>query len=203
MGLVASLNRPGGNVTGATILSRVLVGKQLEILHEFVPSAAVVEFLVNPNDANAQSGIKDAIQGAETLRQTLAIVRASTAEEIETAFIALSKQHVQALVVDGDPFILSQRARIVSLAQQHYVPTVYAFREYVSAGGLVSYSPSLVDTYRQAGRYSGRVLNGELPANLPVVQPTSFEFVLNLKTAKALGLNVPPTLLARADEVIE
>ncbi len=202
LGLVASLNRPGGNVTGATILSRVLVGKQLQILHELVPGAAVVGFLVNPKDANAQSAIKDAIQGAET-RQMPIIVEASTAEEIETAFAALSRQHVEALVVDGDPFILSRRERVVSLAQQHSIPTIYAFREYAAAGGLVSYSPSLADAYHQAGKYAGRILNGELPTNLPVVQPTKFELVVNSRAAKALGLQVPPTLLAIADEVIE
>jgi putative ABC transport system substrate-binding protein len=203
LGLVASLNRPGGNVTGATILSRVLVGKQFEILHELVPSAAVVGFLVNPKDANAQSAIKDAIQGAETLRQKPIIVKASTAEEIEAAFNTLSEQHVKALVVDGDAFILSRRERVVSLAQQHSIPAIYAFREYVAAGGLVSYSPSLVDAYHQAGMYVGRILNGEMPISLPVVQPIKFDFAINVKTAKALGLSVPMTLRVAADEVIE
>ena len=179
LGLVASLNRPGGNVTGATMLSRVLVGKQFEILHELVPSAAAVGFLVNPKDANAQSTIKDAIQGAETLRQKPIIVKASTAEEIEAAFNTLSEQHVEALVVDGDAFILSQRERVVSLARQHSIPAIYAFREYVAAGGLVSYSPSLVEAYRRR-MYTSRSLNGEMPTNLPVVQPTKFDFAINL-----------------------
>jgi putative tryptophan/tyrosine transport system substrate-binding protein len=176
LGLVTSLNRPGGNVTGATILSRELVPKQLEILHELVPSAAVVGLLVNPKDANAQSAINDAIQGAEALRQKPIIVKASTAEEIEAAFNSLPEQHVEALVVDGDAFILSRRERVVSLAQQHSIPAIYAYREYVAAGGLVSYSPSLAGVYHQAGMYVGRILNGEMPANLPVVQPTKFDF---------------------------
>jgi putative ABC transport system substrate-binding protein len=200
LGLVASLNRPGGNVTGATILARVLVGKQLEILHELVPRAAVVGFLVNPKDTQS---IKAATQGAESLRQKLVIAKASTVEEIEAAFNMLSTQQVGALVVDGDPFILSRRERVASLAQQHSIPAIYAFREYVTAGGLVSYSPSLVDSYHQAGLYVGRILNGEMPANLPVVQPTKFDFAINLKTARALGLTVPPKLLFTADEVIE
>jgi putative ABC transport system substrate-binding protein len=203
LGLVASFNRPEGNVTGATILLRELVGKQFEILHELVPGAAVVGFLVNPKDANAQSTIKDAIQSGEALRQKTIIVKASTAEEIEAAFNTLSEQHVQALVVDGDAFILSRRERVVSLAQQHSIPAIYAPREFVAAGGLVSYAPSLVDAYHQAGMYVGRILNGEIPTNLPVVQPTKFELVINLKTARALGVTVPQTLQVAADEVIE
>jgi putative ABC transport system substrate-binding protein len=203
LGLVASFNRPQGNVTGATFLSHELVGKQFEILHEMVPSAAVVGFLVNPKDANAQSTIKDAIQGAEALRQKPIIVKASTAEEIEVAFNTFSEQHVEALVVDVDAFILSRRERLVSLARQHSIPAMYSVREFVAAGGLVSYSPSLVDAYHQAGMYVGRILNGETPANLPVVQPTKFELVINLKTARALGVSVPQTLQVAADEMIE
>ena len=182
-------------------MARVLVGKQLEILHELVPSAAVVGFLVNPKDANEQ--LVDPTQSAASLRQKLIIVKASTAEEIEAAFNTLVEQRVEALVVDGAPFILSRRKRIVSLAQQHSVPAIYAFREYVTAGGLVSYSPSLADTYHQAGVYVGRILNGETPTNLPVVQPTKFDFAINLKTAKALGLSVPMSLQVSADEVIQ
>ena len=203
LGLVASFNRPEGNVTGTTILFRELVAKQLEILHELVPSAAVVGFLVNPKDPNAQSTIKDAIQGAEALRQKPIIVKASTAEEIEAAFRTLSEQHVGALVVDGDAFTLSRREHLVSLAQQHSIPAMYAAREFVAAGGLVSYSSSLVDAYHQTGMYVGRILNGEMPTNLPVTQPTKFELVINLKTARALGVRVPQTLQVAADEVIE
>jgi putative tryptophan/tyrosine transport system substrate-binding protein len=203
LGLVASLNRPGGNVTGAMILAVLLAGKQFEILHELVPHATIIGFLVNPKNAYAQSAIKDAIQGAEALRQKLIIIKASTAEEIEAAFTTLSEQHVEALVVDADPFILSLRERVVALAQQHSMPAMYAFREYVTAGGLVSYSPSLVGAYHLAGVYVGRILNGETPANLPVVEPTKFDFAINLKTAKALGITVPQTLLVAADEVIE
>jgi putative ABC transport system substrate-binding protein len=200
---VESFNRPEGNVTGATILFRELVGKQFGILHELVPSAAVVGFLVNPKDANAQSTIKDATQAAEALRQKLIIVKASTVEEIEAAFKTLSEQHAGALAIDGDAFIFSRRERLVSLAQQHSTPAIYAAREFVAAGGLVSYSSSLVDAYHQAGMYVGRILNGEMPINLPVIQPTKFEMAINLKTAKALGLSIPSTMLAIADEVIE
>jgi len=172
-------------------------------LHELVPSAAVIGFLVNPKDANAQSTIEDATQAAEALRQKLIIVKASTAEEIEAAFTTLSEQHVEALAVDGDAFTFSRRERVVSLAQQHSIPTIYAASEFVAAGGLVSYSSSLADAYHQAGIYVGRILNGELPTNLPVVQPTKFELVINLKTARALGVTVPQTLQVAADEVIE
>jgi putative tryptophan/tyrosine transport system substrate-binding protein len=182
-------------------LFRELVAKQLEILHELVPSAAVVGFLVNPKDPNAQSTIKDAIQGAEALRQNPIIVKASTAEEIEAAFRTLSERHVEALVVDGDAFTMSER--LVSLAQQHSIPAMYAAREFVATGGLVSYSSSLVDAYHQAGLYVGRILNGEMPTNLPVMQPTKFELVINLKTARALRVTIPQTLQVAADELIE
>jgi putative ABC transport system substrate-binding protein len=184
-------------------LFRELVGKQFGILHELVPSAAVVGFLVNPKDANAQSTIEDATQAAEALRQKLIIVKASTAEEIEAAFKTLSERHAEALAVDGDAFTFSRHEHLVSLAQQHSIPAIYPAREFVATGGLVSYSSSLVDAYHLAGMYVGRILNGEMPANLPVVQPTKFELVINLKTARALGVTVPQTLQVAADEVIE
>lgn len=187
LSLVASLNRPGGNVTGVTISSRVLVGKHVEILHDLVPRAERVGFLVSPKEKDTQSAISDAKKGTESLGQRLIIVEASTTGEIEAAFNTLADQRVEAMLVDGDAFILSQREQVISLAKQHAIPAIYAFREYVAAGGLVSYSPSLVDAYHQAGLYVGRILNGELPANLPVVQPTRFDFAINLKTAKSLG----------------
>jgi putative ABC transport system substrate-binding protein len=203
LGLVASLNRPGGNVTGATLLSRVLVAKQLELLHELVPKTAVIGFLVNPNDSNAESAIGDAQAAADTLGRKLIVLKASTNDQIDAAFVTLIQQHVGALVVDGDSFILSRREHVLVLAARDSIPAIYAYREYVVAGGLMSYAPSLADAYHQAGIYAGRILKGEKPANLPVVQPTKFDFAINLKTAKALGLTVPDKLLVAADEVIE
>jgi putative tryptophan/tyrosine transport system substrate-binding protein len=203
LGLVASLNRPGSNVTGTTMRSRVLTAKQLELLHELVPRAAIVGFLVNPIDANAGTSIDDISAAADALGLRLIVLKASTEAEIHAAFVALVRQHVGALVVDGDAFILSRRDSVLSLAARSSIPAVYAYREYVVAGGLMSYAPSLLDAYRQAGMYVGRILNGEKPANLPVVQPKKFEFAINLKTAKTLDLTVPPTRLATADEVIE
>jgi putative ABC transport system substrate-binding protein len=203
LGLVASLNRPGANVTGATLLSRVLTAKQLELLHELVPQAAMIGFMVNPSDANAAASIADIRAAADALGLGLIVLKASTETEIEAAFVALIQQHVGALVVDGDAFILSRRDRVIALAERSSIPAIYAYRDYVVAGGLMSYAPNLSDAYRQAGRYVGRILNGEKPADLPVVQPTKFDFAMNLKTAKALDLTVPPTLLAIADEVIE
>jgi putative ABC transport system substrate-binding protein len=203
LGLVASLNRPGSNVTGATLLSRVLTAKQLELLHELVPQAAVIGFMVNLGDANAGASIDEIRASANALGLRLIVLKARTEAEIEAAFVTLVQQHVGALVVDGDAFILSRRDRILALAERSSIPAIYAYREYVVGGGLMSYAPNLTDAYRQAGTYVGRILNGEKPADLPVVQPTQFEFAMNLKTAKALGLTVPPKLLAIADEVIE
>jgi putative tryptophan/tyrosine transport system substrate-binding protein len=168
-----------------------------------VPRAAIVGFLVNPIDANAGTSIDDISAAADALGLRLIVLKASTEAEIHAAFVALVRQHVGALVVDGDAFILSRRDSVLSLAARSSIPAVYAYREYVVAGGLMSYAPSLLDAYRQAGMYVGRILNGEKPANLPVVQPKKFEFAINLKTAKTLDLTVPPTLLATADEVIE
>jgi putative tryptophan/tyrosine transport system substrate-binding protein len=203
LGLVASLNRPGSNVTGVTMRSRVLTAKQLELLHELVPQAAKIGFMVNPSDANAGASIDDISAAANALGVRLIVVETSTETEIGAAFMALVQQHVGALVVDGDAFILSRRDRVLALAERSSIPAIYAYREYVVAGGLMSYAPNLLDAYRQAGMYVGRIVNGEKPANLPVVQPQKFHFAINAKTAKTLGLTVPPTLLATADEVIE
>jgi putative ABC transport system substrate-binding protein len=203
LGLVSSLNRPGGNITGATLLSRVLAAKQLELLRELVPRAAIIGFLVNPNDANAESAIGDAQAAADTLGCKLIVLKASTDDQIDAAFVTLIQQHVGALLVDGDSFILSRREHVLALAQRDSIPAIYGYREYVSSGGLMSYAPNLADAYRQAGIYTGRILNGEKPGDLPVVQPTKFDLAINLKTAKALGLTVPLTLQVAADEVIE
>jgi putative ABC transport system substrate-binding protein len=203
LGLVGSLNRPGGNITGATLLSRVLAAKQLEFLRELVPRAAIIGFLANPSDANAESAIGDAQAAADTLGCKLIVLKASTDDQIDAAFVTLIQQHVGALLVDGDSFILSRREHVLALAQRDSIPAIYGYREYVSSGGLMSYAPNLADAYRQAGIYTGRILNGEKPGDLPVVQPTKFDFAINLKTAKALGLTVPLTLQVAADEVIE
>jgi len=203
LGLVASLNRPGSNVTGATLLSRVLTAKQLELLHELVPQVAIMGFLVNPSDANAEASISDIHAAADALGLRLIVLKAGTDDEIDAAFAALIAQRVGALVVDGDAFILSRRDQVLTHAQRGSIPAIYAFREYVVAGGLMSYAPNLSDAYRQAGIYAARILKGEKPADLPVVQATKFDLAINLKTAKLLGLKVPLTLQLAADEVIE
>ena len=203
LGLVSSLNRPGGNVTGATLLSRVLAAKQLGLLRELLPRAERVCLLINPSDANAKSVVADAHTAAVTLGHKLTILQASTDDQIDTAFLALAQQHVEGLVVDGDSYLLSRRQKLLSLMERTAIPAIYPFREYVDAGGLMSYSPNLSDTYRQAGIYAGRILKGDKPSDLPIVQPTKFDLLINLKVAKVLGLEIPPKLLALADEVIE
>jgi putative ABC transport system substrate-binding protein len=203
LGLVVSLNQPGGNLTGATTLSGTLIAKQLELLHELVPKAAVMALLVNSNDANTVYITQEAQVAADALGHNLIVVKASTESDIDKVSIRLLQEKVGALLVDNDPFLLTLRKQLIAAAARLVVPAMYAYREYTLASGLMSYAPRLADTYRQAGIYVGKILKGNKPADLPVVQPTKFELVINLKTAKALGITVPPTILARADEVIE
>ena len=202
-GLVASLNRPGGNITGATFLTAVLGAKRLGLLRELVPGAPVVALLVNPNTFVGQVQIRDVQEAARALGQSLVVLDGGTDERIETAFAALAPQHVAALLVGADPFFDTRRERLVALASQHRMPAIYQFREYAVAGGLMSYGTSITDMYRLVGLYVGRVLKGEKPADLPVMQVTKFELVINLKTAKALGVQISDNLLSLADEVIE
>jgi putative tryptophan/tyrosine transport system substrate-binding protein len=202
-GLVASLNRPGGNITGATFLTAVLGAKRLGLLRELVPGAPVVALLVNPNTFVGQVQIRDVQDAARALGQSLVVLDGGTDERIETAFAALAPQHVAALLVGADPFFDTRRERLVALASQHRMPAIYQFREYAVAGGLMSYGTSITDMYRLVGLYVGRVLKGEKPADLPVMQVTKFELVINLATAKALGVKISDNLLSLADEVIE
>ena len=201
LGLVASLNRPGGNLTGMSTLTTPLVAKGVELLKELLPAATVMAYLANPS--NPSAGGEAALAAAQNLGIALHVLNASTEDELVAAFKTLTMLHANGLVVAGEPFFDSRRLKIVELAATHAVPTSYAWRENVIAGGLMSYGTNLADSYRQAGVLAGRVLKGEKPADLPVMLPTKFELTINLKTAKTLGVIVPPTLLARADEVIE
>ena len=203
IGLVQSLNRPGGNITGTSLFNVVLGGKRLEILRELIPAGDAFAYLVNPANPSAQLEIGEARKTAAALNVRLEVMEASKEQEIEAAFDALSKMKVAGVIVAGEPFFDSRRAMIVALAARHAIPASYAWREYALAGGLVSYGTSLPNAYREAGKYVGRILKGEKPADLPVLQPIKFELVINAATAKSLGLAVPPALLARADEVIE
>jgi putative ABC transport system substrate-binding protein len=202
-GLVASLNRPGGNITGISFLVNLLTAKQFEWLHEMVPKVELFGFLVNPTNPNTESDTRNARAAADSLGLRLHVLNASSEHDIDSAFTALVKQLAGALIVSTDPYFQIRADQIAALAARYAVPTMYSFRENVTAGGLMSYAPSIVDVTRQAGVYTGRILKGDKPADLPVMQPTKFELVINVKTAKALGLDVPPTLLALADEVIE
>ena len=202
-GLVASLNRPGGNATGVASLTRLLEAKQIGLMRELVPTATVIAYLSNPEEPTATSQIADAKAAAREVGQQLIVLNASSENEIDAAFTSLVRQHAGALFVGAGPFFLTRAPKLVGLAAHHAVPTMYVRREFPAVGGLISYGPSTAETYRQMGLYTGRILRGDRPADLPVLQPTKFEFVINLKTAKALGIVVQPTLLARADEVIE
>jgi putative tryptophan/tyrosine transport system substrate-binding protein len=203
LGLVATFNRPGGNITGVSVLFNTLVAKQLEVLHATVPEADLIGFLVNPTNPNAESDTRDVQAAADGFGQKLVVVKGSTESDLESAFVTLAQQHTGALVVSADPFFATSVNEIVTLAARYRIPTVYYKRDYVDAGGLMSYGTSLADGYGKVGVYAGRILNGEKPADLPVQQSTKVEFTVNLKTAKALGLHVPLSLLGRADEVIE
>jgi putative tryptophan/tyrosine transport system substrate-binding protein len=202
-GLVASLNQPGGNITGATLLAGPLGAKRVELMHELVPRATVVAFLVNPNHPRADLDIAETHEAAQKLRQTVRVVGARTVSDLQPAFASIIQQRADALIVNRDGFLNSQREQVVVLAARHALPAIYESREHVEAGGLMSYGPSYSDTYRKAGIYTGQILKGVKPSELPVLQPAKFELVINLKTAKAIGLDVPPTLIARSDEVIE
>jgi putative tryptophan/tyrosine transport system substrate-binding protein len=203
LGLVNSLNRPGGNVTGVSFFSNKLEAKRLGLLHEFVPSASLIAYLIDPSFPDAASQVQDVQEAARALGVQTSVESASTEHDIETVFRTLVSKRVGALLVGAGPFFNRQRGQLVALAGRHALPAIYEWREFAEAGGLASYGTSLTDAYRQAGIYAGRILGGQKPADLPVMQPTKFEFVINLKIARTLGLDVPATLLARADEVIE
>lgn len=203
LGLVASLNRPGGNVTGVSFLVNELTTKQFEMLHKTVPGAALFGFLVNPDVAFAGSQTKDAQQAARALGLQLLVLPAKTESEIDAAFATLVQQKASGLVTISEPFLNSRRDQIVALAARHSLPTLYPVRDYAVAGGLVSYGTSITGAYREVGVYTGRILKGEKPADLPVVRPTKLELVINLKTAKSLGLDISGSVLALADKVIE
>jgi ABC-type uncharacterized transport system substrate-binding protein len=202
-GLVASLARPGGNLTGVSIMNAELTPKRLELLSELVPRVGVIALLVNPNHSDTERLIRDMQEAARVKGLRFHILKASTETEMDAAFATLVQLHAGALVVGGDPFLTTRRDQLVALASRHGVPAIYQWREFAEAGGLISYGPSLTGTWRQVGVYVGKILKGAKPADLPVEQPTRFELVVNLKTAQALGLTVPPAILARADEVIE
>jgi putative tryptophan/tyrosine transport system substrate-binding protein len=203
LGLVASLARPGGNLTGVSIMVLELTPKRLELLSELVPRSEVIALLVNPNSSEAEPTMRDAQEAARAKGMRLQILMASADSEIDAAFASLAQLRVGALVVGADPFFSSRREQLVALAARHAVPAIYALRDFAAVGGLISYGPSLTVVYHQVGIYVGKILKGAKPSDLPVEQPTRFELVVNLNTAKALGLTVPPSILARATEVIE
>ena len=203
LGVVATLGRPGGNITGVTFITGQLNAKRVELLHEFVPKARVIALLVNPDNPNAENVTKEVRDAARSLGRQVHVLRARTEQGIDAAFVALVRLQAGALVIGSDGFFYNRREQLVALAARHAVPASFELREFVTAGGLMSYGASLVEVYRQAGIYTGKILTGAKPADLPVLQPTKVELVINLKTAKALGLMIPQYLLLRADEVIE
>jgi len=203
LGLVASLNKPDGNVTGVTFLASGLGAKRLGLLRQFAPNARAITMLMNPTYPPTPAEVRDAQDAARTLGLLIKVVYAGSVDEIDAAFVTLERERPDALFVGGDPFLLSRRDQLVTLAASLALPTIYPQREYVDAGGLMSYGTSVADGYRQAGTYTGKILAGMKPAVLPVLQPTKFDLVINLKTAKALGLAMPNALLVSADELIE
>jgi putative ABC transport system substrate-binding protein len=202
-GVVPSLNRPGGNITGVTLFISELMAKRLELLSQAMPSTPAIAMLVNPKNPNAESEAKELESVARNSGRALRLLNASTESDIEAVFATLVQQRLGALLVGTDTFLYSRRNQLVALAARHSIPAIYFEREFAAAGGLMSYGPSFSGDWRQTGIYVGRILKGEKPADLPVMQPTRFELVINLKTAKALGLDVPANLVALADEVIE
>jgi putative ABC transport system substrate-binding protein len=202
-GLVDNLARPGGNLTGLSVLTVELMAKRLELLSELVPQATVIALLVNPNNPDTEPMIHDVQEAARSKGVQLPILKAGSESEIDAAFASLVQLQAGGLVVGTDPFFVSRREQLTALAARHAVPTTYELREFAAAGGLISYGTSLIAIIRQLGIYAGKVLRGAKPADLPVPQPTTFELVVNLNTAKALDLTIPPSILARADEVIE
>ena len=202
-GLVASFNRPGGNATGITLVSGPLGQKRLELVREFAPKATDVAMLVNPLSPDAPPEIRDILAAAQANGFKITLLNASTLDELKTAIATLADHRSSALLVGADPFFMVRREQIVALVAQQKIPAVYPFREFADAGGLMSYGTNIANAYRQSGIYVGRILKGAKPADLPVLNPTSFELVVNLKAAQTLGLDIPPTLHARADEVID
>ena len=200
-GLVASLNRPGGNLTGVTIFGMIAAGKRLELLRQLIPKAGTIGYLMNPDNPNRE--LDNVQAAARSLGQQILILNAGGGGEIEIAFTTIAKERVAGLLVASDPLFFDRRDQLVGLAARQAVPAIYYLRAFCQAGGLLSYGNNLADMYRQVGMYTGRILNAERPADLPVIQSTKFELVINLKTAKALSLEIPPTLLAIADEAIE
>jgi putative tryptophan/tyrosine transport system substrate-binding protein len=203
LGLVASLSRPGGNITGATQLNVEIGPKLLQLVRELIPTATVVGLLVNPTNPTAGTLSRDLAAAARTLRLELHVLHASMEQHLDEGFATLAQRRASALVIVADAFFNSRSEKLIALAASHRLPVIYGLSEYVSAGGLISYASSFAEAYRQAGQYAGRILKGEKPADLPVIQSTKFDLVINLKTAKSLGIEIPPTLLALADEVIE
>jgi putative ABC transport system substrate-binding protein len=202
-GLVASLNRPGGNITGATVFSYEMESKRLGLLHEAAPAAKTIAVLFNPANPAVELQLRDVREAAPRIGIDIITFSASTEDEFEGVFATMAQQRAGGLLVGADPFFNSRRAHLIALAAQHRLPSIYEWRQFAVDGGLMSYGTVLTDAYSQAGNYAGRILSGEKPGDLPVVQPTNFQFVINLKTAKALKLEISPTLSARADEVIE
>jgi putative ABC transport system substrate-binding protein len=203
LGLVASLNRPGGNMTGVSVLTTSLGSKRLEVLSEVVPKAELIAMLVNPNNRNYGGQIRDTQEAARALGRQILLLEASREDDFERAFATLVQKHAGALLVSADAFFNSRRDQIVALAARHAIPTIYEFRQFVTVGGFISYGTSLTEGYRQVGIYVGKILKGASPAELPVQQSVKVELSVNLKTAKALGITVPMSLLGRADEIIE